>query len=124
MNDLLPPSLRRILQETPNLAGAHLVGGCVRDWLLGIAPKDFDVEVYGLPWDRLVRTLSRWGRVDQVGKSFGVIKLTVGPGKPMTSACPVVIRRWLRDTADSPSSSPRIFLLPKPPRAAISPSTP
>lgn len=88
MNDLLPPSLRRILQETPNLAGAHLVGGCVRDWLLGIAPKDFDVEVYGLPWDRLVRTLSRWGRVDQVGKSFGVIKLTVGPGETYDFSLP------------------------------------
>ncbi|MBL9172206.1 MAG: HD domain-containing protein [Verrucomicrobiales bacterium] len=88
MNDILPPSLRRILKETPDLAGAHLVGGCVRDWLLGIPPKDFDVEVYGLPWDRLVRTLGRWGRVDQVGKSFGVIKLTVGPGETYDFSLP------------------------------------
>ncbi|MFR6034767.1 MAG: hypothetical protein ACLUKN_17285 [Bacilli bacterium] len=25
-----------------------LVGGCVRDWLLGLSPKDLDVEIYGL----------------------------------------------------------------------------
>lgn len=81
MNEILPQSLRNILRGTPELADAHLVGGCVRDWLLGIVPKDFDVEVYGVPWDRLVSALSRWGRVDQVGKSFGVIKLTVGPGE-------------------------------------------
>src|SRR5580698_7513360 len=55
---------------------ALLVGGAVRDALLGLEQKDFDIEVYGVPYDRLADFLSRYGRVDLVGKSFGVVKLT------------------------------------------------
>jgi tRNA nucleotidyltransferase (CCA-adding enzyme) len=54
-----------------------LVGGSVRDALLGLAVKDFDVEVTGVSYDELAALLSRDGRVDVVGRSFGVIKLTV-----------------------------------------------
>jgi tRNA nucleotidyltransferase (CCA-adding enzyme) len=54
---------------------ALLVGGAVRDALLGLQPKDFDIEVYGTSYDRLADFLSRYGRVDLVGKSFGVVKL-------------------------------------------------
>jgi tRNA nucleotidyltransferase (CCA-adding enzyme) len=55
-----------------------VVGGAIRDWLLGIEPKDLDIEVYKLPQDKLVSTLQEFGKVDLVGKSFGVIKLTIG----------------------------------------------
>ncbi len=51
-----------------------LVGGCVRDAAMGLAPKDLDVEVFGLAPDRLAAALSRLGRVDGVGASFGVLK--------------------------------------------------
>ena len=56
---------------------ALLVGGCVRDSLLGgeRAPKDFDVEVYGLAPDRLHEVLSSRFLLDLVGASFGVFKL-------------------------------------------------
>jgi tRNA nucleotidyltransferase (CCA-adding enzyme) len=81
MNESLPPRLDRLLRETPELKEAYLVGGCVRDWLLGAPIKDFDVEVFGMDYDRLVRALARGGRVDLVGRSFGVVKLTVGPGE-------------------------------------------
>ena len=50
------------------------VGGGVRDAFLGIECKDMDVEVYGLPVDNLVRSLQSIGKVDVVGKSFGVLK--------------------------------------------------
>ena len=84
MNDLstwrIDPALTRILLETPELGCAYLVGGCVRDALLDLPGKDYDVEVFGLDADALVRTLSRWGRVDVVGQSFGVVKLTVAEG--------------------------------------------
>ena len=56
------------------------MGGCVRDWLLGRAPKDFDVEVFGIDYDVLEGALRRWGRTDLVGRSFGVVKLTVRSG--------------------------------------------
>lgn len=54
---------------------ALLVGGCVRDRLLGGEPKDFDIEVYGLSPEALQQTLSRKFDLDLVGVSFGVIKL-------------------------------------------------
>ena len=54
-----------------------LVGGCVRDSLLGgkSGPKDFDMEVYGLTPDQLRGVLSPRFQLDLVGASFGVFKL-------------------------------------------------
>ena len=78
MLDRLPSSLLRILRGAPELAHSYLVGGCVRDWLLGVPGKDFDVEVFGLGYEKLAGVLSRWGRADLVGRSFGVVKLSVG----------------------------------------------
>jgi tRNA nucleotidyltransferase/poly(A) polymerase len=43
----LPDELKRLLHEVPALSRAYLVGGCVRDSLLGIGHKDFDLEVTG-----------------------------------------------------------------------------
>src|ERR1700677_2349179 len=72
----IPPPLAAILRDL-DAAGfrALLVGGAVRDALLGLQQKDFDIEVYGISYDRLADFLSRHGRVDLVGKSFGVVKL-------------------------------------------------
>ena len=36
---------------------AMLVGGCVRDELMGIQPKDWDLEVYGIPPEKLRKLL-------------------------------------------------------------------
>ena len=55
---------------------AFVVGGWVRDALLGLSPKDADVEVYGLQPDDLRRALQTLGRVNCVGESFRVYKLT------------------------------------------------
>jgi tRNA nucleotidyltransferase (CCA-adding enzyme) len=54
---------------------ALLVGGYVRDELLGLQPKDADLEVYGLEAELLRDLLKRFGRVDCVGESFRVYKL-------------------------------------------------
>jgi len=54
---------------------ALLVGGYVRDTLLGMSPKDADVEVYGLEAEVLRDLLKEFGRVDCVGESFRVYKL-------------------------------------------------
>ncbi len=72
----LPPLLDQIVRELGS-AGyrAVVVGGAVRDVLLGVNPKDFDIEVYGIAYDQLAGLLARHGRVDLVGKSFGVVKL-------------------------------------------------
>ena len=59
-------------------AGARdvlIVGGFVRDSLLGVQSKDIDIEVYGMPVDAIVATLAPHFSLDVVGKSFGVIKI-------------------------------------------------
>ncbi|MCQ2368711.1 MAG: polynucleotide adenylyltransferase [Kiritimatiellae bacterium] len=54
---------------------ALLVGGCVRDKLLDLEPKDFDIEVFGLSPEKLEEVLGAAFKLDLVGLSFGVIKL-------------------------------------------------
>lgn len=51
------------------------VGGSVRDEVLGMEPKDRDIEVHGMSATQLAEVLSRFGKVNMVGASFGVIKL-------------------------------------------------
>lgn len=64
-----------ILQEYN--ARAIVVGGSVRDHILHKHVKDYDIEVYGLnSMDELEQILSKFGTVNQVGKSFGVVKFT------------------------------------------------
>ena len=66
-----------------------LVGGAVRDMLLGQPPeKDIDVEVYGLDVERLIATLAPFGRLDAVGRSFGVLKLRTRAGQEFDFALP------------------------------------
>ena len=52
-----------------------MVGGWTRDALLGLNPKDADVEVFGMPPEELRRALQKLGRIDCVGESFRVYKL-------------------------------------------------
>ena len=54
---------------------ALIVGGWVRDRVMGRASKDIDIEVYGVPADRLRQLLEPFGRVETVGESFQVYKL-------------------------------------------------
>jgi tRNA nucleotidyltransferase (CCA-adding enzyme) len=74
---LSPVDAATRLAEAVRAAGgrALAVGGWVRDHLRGESSKDLDVEVFGLPQDRLVGVLSSLGRVEAVGQSFPVYKL-------------------------------------------------
>ena len=54
---------------------ALLVGGCVRDELMGRQPKDWDLEVYGIDPARLRDLLDQIGPVNVVGEAFTVYKL-------------------------------------------------
>ena len=57
---------------------AMLVGGCVRDEMLGVEPAEHDVEVYGIEPVRLRELLDSFGPVDAVGEAFTVYKLGQG----------------------------------------------
>src|ERR1044071_6721081 len=79
MSSSHPPEKILKLARVVRAAGgrALLVGGCVRDTLMGGRPKDWDVEVYGVEPARLRALLEEFGRVDAVGEAFTVYK--VGP---------------------------------------------
>src|SRR6185295_14806469 len=65
----------RVLREAGH--EALWAGGCVRDELLGLVPKDYDVATNARP--EQVRDLFR--RTIAVGQSFGVIEV-LGPRRP------------------------------------------
>ena len=54
---------------------AMLVGGCVRDELMGITPKDWDLEVYHVAPEGLRKILDTFGDVNVVGEAFTVYKI-------------------------------------------------
>ena len=77
----LSPEVERILTVIREAGGRPLlVGGFVRDLIMNraAASKDIDIEVYGLTFAALAEALGRAGRVDEVGKSFGVLKIRAG----------------------------------------------
>ena len=52
-----------------------LVGGWIRDQLLGNPSKDYDIEVYGLPIVELEALLDGFGEVIAIGRAFGVLRV-------------------------------------------------
>lgn len=54
---------------------AMLNGGCVRDELMGVEPKDWDVEVYGVEPSKLLELVGGFGEVNAVGEAFTVYKV-------------------------------------------------
>jgi len=72
----LPDWLIDLCKDIKSSGGrAFLVGGCVRDGLLGHLVKDYDIEVYRLPSAQVREILERHGKVNTVGEHFAVYKL-------------------------------------------------
>jgi len=72
----VPERVLRLAESVRDAGGrALLVGGCVRDALMGKQPKDWDVEVYGVEPARLRQLLDQLGDVNVVGEAFTVYKL-------------------------------------------------
>jgi tRNA nucleotidyltransferase (CCA-adding enzyme) len=77
----LPEDLRAMLDAVRRVGRPRIVGGAVRDWLLGLSPKAFDIEVAGVDFEGLRRVLAPFGATDVVGRSFGVIKVRGASGE-------------------------------------------
>src|SRR5215208_7054212 len=76
MSSRVPEKVLKLAQSVRLTGGrALLVGGCVRDSLMGNEPKDWDVEVYNVEPARLRELLGEFGRVDAVGEAFTVYKV-------------------------------------------------
>ena len=72
----LPSGLTAVIDRLAEVGGHPVVvGGSVRDALLGIASKDVDIECYSVSYEVLAAALADLGKVDIVGASFGVLKL-------------------------------------------------
>jgi tRNA nucleotidyltransferase (CCA-adding enzyme) len=72
----IDPGLDAIAAAIDGAGGrAILVGGVVRDRMLGRPSKDYDVEVFGLRLERLESVLADFGEVIAVGRSFGVLRV-------------------------------------------------
>ena len=68
--------IKNIVEDISKNGGrALLVGGAVRDTLLGLPIKDLDIEVHGITIDELQAILSKFAQVSLVGKAFGVLRL-------------------------------------------------
>ncbi|MGA2588103.1 MAG: HD domain-containing protein [Candidatus Aminicenantales bacterium] len=65
----------------------YAVGGYVRDRLRGISSDDIDILVTRRPLEDIVTKIEPYGKVDLVGKSFGIIKFTI-KGKTYDLALP------------------------------------
>jgi len=75
-NPALAGPLLQIEQVIRRAGGrTWLVGGCVRDLVLGRQPRDLDLEIHGLPPGLLHKLLTEHVPVQFVGKAFGVFKL-------------------------------------------------
>jgi len=77
---------------------AYLVGGCVRDLLLGRRPKDFDLATSGRP--DAVRSLFRNSRI--IGRRFRLVHVLFGAGKVIETA---TFRRSPSEESDRHGSS-------------------
>ena len=69
-------ALDRIARGVQTAGGRTLVvGGAVRDALLGLSTNDLDLEVYALSPEALRAQLANDFELDLVGQSFGVLKI-------------------------------------------------
>jgi tRNA nucleotidyltransferase (CCA-adding enzyme) len=85
---------------TEHKGRALLVGGAVRDMVMGHPVKDIDIEVYNLSEKQLEQLLSHFGPVSFVGKAFGVLRIH---GLDVD---------WSLPRADSPGRKPTVVIDP------------
>ena len=96
-------SLIKDIVKALHAYGAHvyLVGGAVRDIVLGMATHDLDIEVHDISLEDMQTLLSKFGPVSLVGKSFGVFKL---PSYPVD---------WALPRTDTSGRKPQVSINPK-----------
>jgi tRNA nucleotidyltransferase (CCA-adding enzyme) len=80
----------------------YAVGGYVRDLLMGRPLEDVDILITGFPLEKIIRKISPYGKVDLVGRSFGIIKFTVRKktydiALPRTDVATVHLKRRHKD---------------------------
>src|SRR6476619_4535951 len=81
---------------------AYLVGGCVRDLLLGREPADYDVATDATP-EQVMRIFPRtWA----VGAQFGVVLVPIGAGDLVVGSSGQPMSRSLDDRMTASDMAP------------------
>lgn len=96
MSALLDASTAVLLARTKPLRDVILaaggmpliVGGAVRDAMCGKLSSDIDIEVYQIDAEALATALRSLGKVNQVGRAFGVLKLHTRDGNAYDLSIP------------------------------------
>ena len=55
---------------------------------LGKISKDFDLEIYGLEPEAIEEVVKKYGKISEVGKAFGILKVSFGEGIDIDVSCP------------------------------------
>ena len=95
LREKLPANLASLAIELATLISSEggrllLVGGSVRDLLQDELPHELDLEVDGLEADKITSLLAPKFRTEEVGKSFGVLKVK---GLPIEISLPRTERK-------------------------------
>ena len=109
---MVPTTLTNALDEKPFLkevstsyeeAGfeIYLVGGAVRDGILGIETKDFDFTTNASPQDSLELLRKKGYKTTEIGKAFGTIETTI-------EECSIHITTYREDMYDKDSRKPEV----------------
>lgn len=77
----------------------HLVGGLVRDHFLNKESKDVDLLVTGMSLSEIAEVIKPFGKLDEVGESFAVIKFTP-KGWEMGEPVDIAVPRTETNTGD------------------------
>ncbi len=70
--------IARVVQDAGGQA--LLVGGSVRDMVMNKISKDYDIEIYGLEPEKIEQIVASQGKVSDVGKAFGILKVSLDEG--------------------------------------------
>jgi len=71
----LTNDVKFILNRLQEYGDGLVVGGCVRDYLLGVEPKDYDFAT-NIPYDKLLEIFKDYNP-KEIGKSFGIIQINI-----------------------------------------------
>lgn len=82
-NKLVFHGVAKTILDTMEMHGGkvYIVGGLVRDLVLfnQVDYHDVDVEIYHLSLEKVQEILSQFGKVNEIGKCFGILKVSVLP---------------------------------------------
>ena len=77
MNIYIPPNIEEVIERLEqNGFEAYIVGGCVRDSILGIPPKDYDITTSASP-EEIKRCFSGYNTID-TGIEHGTVTVVSG----------------------------------------------